>query len=552
MNKRPWLLIAALFGLVGMFGAGNVAGPVSAEPNGKSEQCPDLSTGKEDTTGDPSSVPYEAPSDKVIVQVCAKAGTTTEWEYFEVSDMVTEVSITHSQGSVSHWSVKLADKPQGEEPPTWEPPQYPPFNPEECVEYRLAKATSTWDGETGTWSEWKDWPGADPLDWGAVPDAMTGHHGGEHEKDGDQHFAYVVADERPITTGECAPEVVESFVRVTSLCVGPGIDPGIPEAGSAEAGEYIIRIRHEGGEAPVDYNLQIAGSVLSGPHTIGDGEVQYRTLPVGSNGVKAVPVGDWVNTYTGTASTPKKSCEVPPETVTPQLPKVVPPTCDAPGEVVLPEEMIGYDWVQQEDGTYLAVPDEGYVFPEGFDTTFDPGDLSQLTGEQCETRPPRPPSRPPVTPPENVVPELPEVMPPTCDAAGEVVLPEEMVGYDWVKQEDGTYLAVPDEGYVFPEGFDTTFDPGDLGQLTGEQCETPQSQPPVTPEPPVRPDVGAGGPLPPAQTPDPAPSQESAQPAALPVTGTSSWALALSALATLLAGLGLLRLGRRPDGSTAV
>ena len=56
------------------------------------------------------------------------------------------------------------------EPPTWTPPEYPPFTPKECVEYRLEKSTSTWDGETGTWSAWTDWPDAGPKDWGVVPD----------------------------------------------------------------------------------------------------------------------------------------------------------------------------------------------------------------------------------------------------------------------------------------------------------------------------------------------------------------------------------------------
>lgn len=93
----------------------------------------------------------------------------------------------------------------GPEIPEWTEPQYPPFNPQPCTEYRLEKKTSTWDADTGTWSAWTDWPGAGPLDWGQMPAERTGHHGGEHKKDGDRHFAYVAVAERAVTTGECEP-----------------------------------------------------------------------------------------------------------------------------------------------------------------------------------------------------------------------------------------------------------------------------------------------------------------------------------------------------------
>lgn len=86
-------------------------------------------------------------------------------------------------------------------------------------------------------------------------------------------------------------------------------------------------------------------------------------------------------------------CPPPPTTTTTTVPIVVtpspmsatPPTCDAPGEVHVPEQTVGYIWVEQTDGTWLADPDDGYVFPDGFDPTFDPGDLSQLEGDECGT-----------------------------------------------------------------------------------------------------------------------------------------------------------------------
>jgi hypothetical protein len=61
--------------------------------------------------------------------------------------------------------------------------------------------------------------------------------------------------------------------------------------------------------------------------------------------------------------------------VTPVVPTVVPPTCEADGYVVLPESAPGYRWVLQDDGTYLAVPDTGYVFPAG--ATTSPADQPQ-------------------------------------------------------------------------------------------------------------------------------------------------------------------------------
>ena len=56
--------------------------------------------------------------------------------------------------------------------------------------------------------------------------------------------------------------------------------------------------------------------------------------------------------------------------------------------------------------------------------------------------------------------------PPDCDAPGTVVLPDPTVGYDWVKQPDGTtWKAVIEPGFVFDQFAVTTFESGDLSQL---------------------------------------------------------------------------------------
>lgn len=73
----------------------------------------------------------------------------------------------------------------------------------------------------------------------------------------------------------------------------------------------------------------------------------------------------------------------------------------------------------------------------------------------------------------------------------------------------------------------------------------PPPEPTTTPAPQAAPSVTveAAGPVPPAGAPaaaPPAPAQT-----ALPSTGSSSWGLALTALASLLGGLGLVKLSRR-------
>ena len=112
------------------------AGPASAN-NGASDLCDPLTTGKINTTGDPAMVPFTAPDGKLVSEYCVKAGTTAV--YVTVDPPQATVTIDHpDKDSVSHYSVELIDAPMGE-PPAWSPPEYPPFNPETCVEYRFEK-----------------------------------------------------------------------------------------------------------------------------------------------------------------------------------------------------------------------------------------------------------------------------------------------------------------------------------------------------------------------------------------------------------------------------
>ena len=267
--------------------------------------------------------------------------------------------------------------------------------------------------------------------------------------------------------------------------------------------------------------------------------------PLGS----PAPHGNWTDTYQREwqarhdGETRVKTREVPcqPIEVEPSV-EYTSPDCFAEGTVVLSEGE-GYTWTENEDGTYTAVADEGYVIVG--DATFGPYETDQLTGRQCQTLPPLPPL-PPL--PIEAIPVDPSVTDPTCDAPGTVVLPTSPVGYDWVLQPDGSYEAVADPGYYFDLAAVTTFDPGDLSQLDGAVCEAPTSsvasEPPVVPPAVVPPAVDPPAVDPPAVAP---PAQATvAQTTQLPSTGSSSWTLVLIALVTLLGGTGLVRLSRRP------
>ena len=261
------------------------------------------------------------------------------------------------------------------EPPAWTPPTYPPFTPEACTDYRLEKSTSTWDGETGTWSEWTDWPDAGPLAWGVVPDPRTGHHGGTHEADGDRHFAYVVTHQRPITDGECGPpELIE---------VTPSVEYTPPDCFAEgtvvlSEGEGYTWTENEDGTytAVADEGYVIVGDDTFGP---------YETDQLTGRQCRTRP--------------PRPPLPPLPIEAIPVDPSVTDPTCDAPGTVVLPTSPVGYDWVLQPDGSYVAVADLGYYFDLAAVTTFDPGDLSQLDGAVCEAPTSSVASEPPVAPP---------------------------------------------------------------------------------------------------------------------------------------------------------
>jgi LPXTG-motif cell wall-anchored protein len=98
-----------------------------------------------------------------------------------------------------------------------------------------------------------------------------------------------------------------------------------------------------------------------------------------------------------------------------------------------------------------------------------------------------------------------------------------------------SFVKIPDESTTTTEATTTT---------TIEQTTTTAAA--TTTAAPAAPEgaVAAAGPVPPAAAP-PAAAPAAATPTALPSTGSSSWGLALTALASLLGGLGLVKLSRR-------
>jgi LPXTG-motif cell wall-anchored protein len=123
--------------------------------------------------------------------------------------------------------------------------------------------------------------------------------------------------------------------------------------------------------------------------------------------------------------------------------------------------------------------------------------------------------------------------------AGETYGPDDVAA--WPKSEGGNFQDISHVDYCVPE----TPPPPPEEEPTTTASTLPPEQPEPTPTPaPAEPvvTVAAAGPVPPAAAPAaaPAPAQS-----ALPSTGSSSWGLALTALASLLGGLGLVKLSRR-------
>ena len=92
----------------------------SSSPSTVAEKvCPDLDTGHLSGTG--SSMLITAPSGKVIVEVCVKAGSVLQGDGPEIASVDNKMSMTisHSSGkTISHYSVRFAPEPTPTSTPT--------------------------------------------------------------------------------------------------------------------------------------------------------------------------------------------------------------------------------------------------------------------------------------------------------------------------------------------------------------------------------------------------------------------------------------------------
>lgn len=208
---------AALFVTLGVIQLTPVV--VLATGNTSNHPCPDgyeVVKDQPPNSGTTITVPAGYTNVTMLIKIASdqNGGGHLEVPYVSSGEVITPSSLSgwpQSEGGeykeISHVDYCIP-------PLEWDDPDYPPFNPRICVEFRLEKFTSTWDENNG-WSEWTDWPGSGPLGWNVMPDALTGHHGGNHGEDGDRHFAYQIVDERPSSDPACLPACDWPGVKTT-------------------------------------------------------------------------------------------------------------------------------------------------------------------------------------------------------------------------------------------------------------------------------------------------------------------------------------------------
>ena len=255
-------------------------------------------------------------------------------------------------------------------------------------------------------------------------------------------------------------------------------------------------------------------------------------------------------------------CVVPPpelDEVTPLAPTMIGPTCDAPGDVVLPTITgVEYTKTVKPNGSVEvnANATTGYVLAAGSTTTwtYAAQDLAQLPANDPRCVRSFPPTVPPLI---EVTPRDPVLVDPSCDAPGEVVLPT-ITGVEYTEtvRPSGTVTvtATAATGYVLAAGSTTTwtYAATQLAQLPADDPLCVASLPPTVPPdaptvPPIEPTAGvptvASAPPTPGAA---APEAAGAAPATtLPATGAETWMILTIGMASLLTGAGMCRLSRR-------
>lgn len=198
--------------------------------------------------------------------------------------------------------------------------------------------------------------------------------------------------------------------------------------------------------APAVLNYTVGGEARTLTANLGDTVSDSGTVPEDGGDVPVV-----VNQTTYVAGS---DCEAN---------EILPPVLTASYDCVSKESSYTLNPAQNANWTAGAVtlsgntysvtitPNEGFTFGEGANAD---GTLTLTAMFQVSTAC------------EHTV-AAPQTTPPTCSAAGSVVLPESEF-YAWSTNEDGTYEAVPAEGVRLVGT--TKFGPFELAQLTGEEC----------------------------------------------------------------------------------
>ncbi|QWC86211.1 hypothetical protein KLP28_05780 [Nocardioidaceae bacterium] len=148
---RVWTTLLLALSVMAGFGSTGLLSSAGATGNICSPQGYGDTSGKIDTTGDPESVTVHAPTGKLIIGYCVKAGSEASGggpEYVRVA-ATTSLTIKHStKKAVSHYIVFYKKK---DEPPTDKPSssgmQTGPYENFDCEAGTATQTTTTWDDE---------------------------------------------------------------------------------------------------------------------------------------------------------------------------------------------------------------------------------------------------------------------------------------------------------------------------------------------------------------------------------------------------------------------
>ncbi|WP_332644554.1 hypothetical protein [Aeromicrobium sp.] len=174
----------------------------------------------------------------------------------------------------------------------------------------------------------------------------------------------------------------------------------------------------------------------------------------------------WSNGATGTNSGSVGTGSFPDctEDVTPTVPSVSAPTCQANGALVVPADTSSIGYTQSPSGSGPGVYDIDATAKVGFNIVgakhWTLTVLPKLTGDQCD---------------EEVVPTSPSANPPTCQANGALVVPADTASIDYSQDPAGSGPGTYEVSAAAKVGYKITgtkaWSVDVLPKLIGEQCD---------------------------------------------------------------------------------